>query len=182
MLNGSKLALALGVSRQMVSLYRKDGRIQEEPGGGYNLDRVREQLGASLTPRRGSSAIKAESASKPRPAKRPMVHRGKAQVATTHPDAEGKSKAELEKEVLAERVRRERIRNDREEGMLVLAEEVSAATESRFRADAQALLGWPRQVGATLAAELGVPERIFFDVLDREVRKFMKSRAMVESE
>jgi hypothetical protein len=57
------------------------------------------------------------------------------------------------------------------------AEEVKAATEARFREDAQAFLDWPSRVAAEMAAELGIEERFLHTALDRAVRQFMRERS-----
>jgi hypothetical protein len=181
-LNGKQLAAELGVSPPMIVKYLKAGKITRGDGGLFDLDVVRQQLAHNNGSWSRGSMSRGLRHEKPAPAEGSITkHRPAATRATSPSPVDGAdySKTEWEKFALAERVRQARLKNDQLEGSLVDKEEVAAATEARIRADAQALLGWPKQVAATLAAELGLTERQLFVVLDREVRKFMKQRSMV---
>ncbi len=65
------------------------------------------------------------------------------------------------------------------EGTLVDANEIASATEARFRADAEALMDWPGQVSADLAAEFDLDAHSLHLALDKAVRAFMRDRSMV---
>ena len=55
----------------------------------------------------------------------------------------------------ATKLKREQLKLKQLEGSLVDAEQIKSETESRFRADAEALLNWPARIAAEFAAELG---------------------------
>lgn len=192
MLNGRQLAAELGVSPPMIVKYKATGKIRPLPNGLFDLDECRASLGHTLgtkqggVPRRGDRAeakvvapviVAPIVAEKPR--KPAIVAKPKRAVAVkqVEPSRE-QSKADLEREALSERIRRDRLRNDKEERRLVDRGEVESATEARFRADAEALLNWPLLVHREVAAELGSEERTTRLVLEKYVRQFMTERSM----
>lgn len=192
MLNGKQLAAELGVSPPMIVKYKAAGRIRPLPNGLFDLDECRASLSHTLgakqggVPRRGDRAKPKEPAPvvaapvvEMKPRKAPAAAKPKRVVAAkrVEPSRE-QSKADLEREALMERIRRDRLRNDKEERRLVDRSEVEAATESRFRADAEALLNWPLIVHREVAAELGSDERTTRLVLEKYVRQFMTERSM----
>ncbi len=177
LLSGAKLAAKLGVSPPMVTKYKREGKIQEEPGGGYILKKVKSQLANTLGSKQGGVPRRGD--------REPNRSRTAPETKSPHPkrrstsDANSVSKADLEKQALAERIRRERLRNDQLEGILVNRAEVEAATEARFRADAESLLDWPASIAPDLAAELGTDERQTHAALEKYVRQFMQERSML---
>lgn len=207
MLNGKQLAAELGVSPPMVVKYLAAGKISRGADGLFDLDSCRASLGNTLgekrggVPRRGdrpavfqpmavekppkpvkvAKVAKADPAPKvvevPSPKPAAVLKRRAAKVES---DPNLVSKADLEKQALAERIRRDRLRNDKEERRLVDRAEVESATEARFRADAEALLNWPLLVHREMAAELGVEERMMRLALDKFVRRFMTERSMAK--
>jgi hypothetical protein len=86
---------------------------------------------------------------------------------------------EIQTALDAVKLKREKLRLKQLEGSLVDADEISSATEARFRGDAEALLNWPARVSAEIAAELGTDERLTHAALDKYVRQFMRERSMV---
>jgi hypothetical protein len=82
------------------------------------------------------------------------------------------------------RLRRERVKAELDElelarrrGDLVPAAAMIEATESRARAERDALLNWPGRISATLAAALKIPERRLRRHLDAAVREFLRERS-----
>lgn len=195
MLNGKQLAAELGVSPPMIVKYKAAGKIQPLPNGLFDLAACRASLGHTLgskqggVPRRGDR-VEAKKAIAPvvvlpivekKPRKLAAVAKPKPAVVVQkiEPSKE-QSKADLEREALSERIRRDRLRNDKEERRLVDRAEVESATEARFRADAEALLNWPLLVHREVAAELGSEERTTRLVLEKHVREFMTGRSMAK--
>lgn len=136
-------------------------------------------------PRRGDRAKPKEPAPvaaapvvEMKPRKAPAAKPKRVVAAKRVEPSREQSKADLEREALMERIRRDRLRNDKEERRLVDRSEVEAATEARFRADAEALLNWPLIVHREVAAELGSDERTTRLVLEKYVRQFMTERSM----
>ena len=194
MLNGKQLAAELGVSPPMIVKYKAAGRIQPLPNGLFDLEACRLMLGHTLGSKQGGVPRRGDRV-KPK-AVAPVVvtpivekkPRKLAAVAKPKPTVVGQkiepsreqSKADLEREALSERIRRDRLRNDKEERRLVDRAEVESATEARFRADAEALLNWPLLVHREVAAELGSEERTTRLVLEKYVREFMTGRSMAK--
>lgn len=178
----------------MIVKYKAAGRIQPLPNGLFDLAACRESLSHTLgskqggVPRRGDR-VEAKKAVAPvvvpivekKPRKLAVVAKPKPAVIVQkiEPSKE-QSKADLEREALSERIRRDRLRNDKEERRLVDRAEVESATEARFRADAEALLNWPLLVHREVAAELGSEERTTRLVLEKYVRQFMTGRSMAK--
>jgi hypothetical protein len=195
MLNGKQLAAELGVSPPMVVKYKAAGRIRPLANGLFDLDECRASLSHSLgakqggVPRRGDrvaakpvAPVAVAPVVEPKPRKLAAVAKPKrAAIAKQVEPSREQSKADLEREALLERIRRDRLRNDKEERRLVDRAEVESATEARFRADAEALLNWPLLVHREVAAELGSEERTTRLVLEKYVRQFMTERSMAKS-
>jgi hypothetical protein len=192
----------------MVVKYLAAGKISRGADGLFDLDSCRASLGNTLgekrggVPRRGDRPVtfqpvavekqpkpvkpvkvaKADSAPKVVEVLRPKpVAVAKRQAAKTEADPNLVSKADLEKQALAERIRRDRLRNDKEERRLVDRAEVESAIEARFRADAEALLNWPLLVHREMAADLGVEERMVRLALEKYIRQFMTERSMAKA-
>lgn len=149
MLTPTQLAAALGVSKQMISLYKRDSKITPNAEGLYDLETARRQLAQNLgskkggVPRRGQSVTVPPAAAKGTPAKRNSAP-------PRDPQAVGRfdhiSKADLEKAALFEQIRRKKRENDVEEGKLIKAEDAVEA--------------WGRMITSTRATILLVPDKL----------------------
>jgi len=87
------------------------------------------------------------------------------------------SKNDLDKKVLTERHEKLRLENAARRGELVEAVDVEHFQFQRASAERDALLNWPAQISAGLAAKLGLVDRELFIELDAEVRKFLEARS-----
>lgn len=154
----------------MIIKYRRAGKIQPNPEGGYDLAECRARLADTLGAKTGGSPRRDGGKTVASPAPPPAAKRQRV-------SAEDLSKADLEKHALAERVRRDRLRNDREERNLVDAKEVESAIDARFGAERDAWLDWPDAICAEFAAEAGVAERLMHDLLAKYVRRHLADRS-----
>lgn len=183
LLSGAKLAAELGVSPAQVSHYKSACKITEEPGGGWDLEKVRTQLAANLStkqggvPRRGERAQMAQAANTPER----VTPKQPRPIASAEAPPAG-SIADLELQERAERVRDKRLRNDEREGKLVDRDEWESRTEARFSAEKEALLNWPAGVAIEIAADLGVEERAVHRILDLKIREYLQRRSHTKAE
>ena len=175
-LGATALAKALGTSRQMIYQYEREGKLKR-PTGGYTVDDARAQLADTLGSKRGGVPRRGG------PAPVPQAHQmgcRKAMLTESEvpPEINELSKSDLERMLLAERIRRERLANDEQERILIPAGEVRAAQTERATAEREALLNWPSSgIAAELAAKFGSSERDMFLALDVEVRRYLQSRS-----
>lgn len=88
-----------------------------------------------------------------------------------------KDKLALEKEKLVAQIEELELKNARERGSLVKADEVLSAQTQRAEAERESWLNWPAQVSSTLAAHLGLSEREVFLALDAAVRAHLEKRS-----
>jgi len=128
MLGPSALAIELGISRQMVYQYRSEGKITPDASGKYDLDTVRRQLASNLGTKRGGVPRRGERQKLTAAPKSHMVahHAPPATDEESGTEFNGKSKSDLEKAVLAEKLRKEKRENDVGEGKLVEVAKVNA--------------------------------------------------------
>ncbi len=175
MLGPTALAAALGISRQMVYQYLREGKITRTDGQ-FDLETVRRQLAQNLgskqggSPKRGKPAPPVSYDAAPAVSARteagrqvlvemePQPHGGslKREHAIDDADAPEGSKADLEKKLLAERVEKAKLDNSARKKILIDAADTAqvwgnAITLARNRA---VLL--PGELASKLAAESDV--------------------------
>jgi hypothetical protein len=92
-------------------------------------------------------------------------------------DQEPTTLAEAKRAVEITKAKRARLLFKKLEGSLVDVEEMKAATEGRFKQDAEAILNWPSRISGELAGELNVEEHLVYTVLSKHVRQFMLERS-----
>jgi hypothetical protein len=168
MLGPSALAKALGISRQMVYQYERDGKITRGAGG-FDLEAVRAQLAHNLGEKRGGSPKRGNPAT-PEPAvsrdasqvrpgivleAEPQPHGGwlRREHAIEDLDAPEGSKADLEKQLLAERVEQKRRDNEKESGKLIDADEAEKAWGDMVTTSRNKALMLPSELAPKLALE-----------------------------
>jgi hypothetical protein len=159
LLTVAEYAASIGIEKSVIYKQVKQGKITCTDGV-IDPERANAERAASVT-------------------KRQVAHRHATHATRTTPiefPAPG-SKAEFERAVARERAEKLRLENEVTRGVLVNAGEVESRMESRFRAEAEALLAWPSGVSAEMAAELGIPEHMMATALNRFVRAFMTERS-----
>jgi hypothetical protein len=164
-----------------------------------NLHRstINRQIAAGLIPVHDGKVnpIEADTARRQNldPARRAGATKRKANAATVKPivveDAPecaaqesvesplSKDRLALEKEKLVQQIEELRLRNEREKGRLVLADEVFAAQFQRASAEKESWLNWPGRVAAGIAAQLCISEHELYTCLDQAVRAHLTERS-----
>ncbi len=188
----NEAARYFGVSRQGLNRARETGAIQYEPDDTVDIAKVaRTEWG------RKHLAMK-DGGGDPPPAaepeqKIPVRSERLAALIGASPESssqlDGKlppilqlDKIQLDKLLQAERIRRMQLENKARTGELVNKMELMGLLEKRIRRDAEAILNWPAQVSAMMAADLGVDDRQMYTVLMKYVKEFMRSRSKTKNE
>lgn len=169
MLGPTALAAALGISRQMVYQYEREGKIQRRDGK-FDLEEVRRQLAANLgtkqggPPRKGMPAVPAPAAGRrieielePQPhggsLKREHAIEDELGANFLEENAPAGSKVDLEKKLLAERFRRARLQNDQSERILIDADEAMKAWGNMITTARNKALMLPSELSRKVAYE-----------------------------
>ncbi|WP_426954128.1 hypothetical protein [Muricoccus radiodurans] len=159
-----EVARQLGLSHTALQKAVRSGRIAEEPGGGWDLERVRARLTASADPARrpvpttplpGSTSIPTGEGSMPR-------------TGTTFSDAR------TAHEILKAQERR--LRLDERRGKLIDKARALLLVHRLAREERDAILAWPARVAAELAAELGVDPHRLQTLMDSRLRQHLSER------
>jgi hypothetical protein len=150
-------ARRLGLSHTALQKAQRAGRIAPEPGGGWDLEKVRARLAASGDPVRTTAAAVAPD---PLPA----------------PAAAGQSfhNARTANEVLKAQERR--LRLDERRGQLVDKRRALLLVHRLAKEERDAIFAWPARVAAEMAAELGVDAHRLQTMMDARLRQHLAER------
>lgn len=157
-------ARRLGLSHTALQKAARAGRIAPEPGGGWDVEKVRARLAASGDPARrpmaASPPVQGAAGSEPLPA----------------PAAGGASfhSARTANEVLKAQERR--LRLDERRGQLVDKRRALLLVHRLAKEERDAILAWPARVAAEMAAELGVDAHRLQTMMDARLRQHLAER------
>ena len=162
-----EVARRLGVSHTALQKAAQAGRIAPEPGGGWDVEKVRARLAASSDPTRTTAAMVA-----PRPPTAPRP------VPTMEPlpgaAASGFHNARTANEVLKAQERKLRLEERR--GQLVDKARALLLVHRLAKEERDAILAWPARVAAEMAAELGVDAHRLQTMMDARLRAHLAER------
>ena len=186
-----------GISRQAAHKRVRSGKVRLNESGLIDAEQASEHWRANrdcLQQQRGAAAV-AERDEINRPIAAPVAALAPRPVRLPDPVApEPIAAPELELDsrsieladntTLAEsqriqallKARRQKLEQELAEGKLVEASTIAIQIETRARSERDALLNWPAQVAAELAAEFGMDERILHSRIDALIRKFLAAR------
>jgi hypothetical protein len=165
-----EVARRLGVSHTALQKAAHAGRIAPEPGGGWDVEKVRARLAASGDPARKTAAMAA-----PQPQARPPPPAAPDPL----PRAAGGTfhDARTANEVLKAQERRLRI--DERKGRLVDKARALMLVHRLAKEERDAILAWPARVAAEMAAELGVDAHRLQTLMDARLREHLAERTAV---
>ena len=154
-----EVARRLGISHTALQKAAQAGRVAPEPGGGWDVDKVRAGLAASSDPVRKTAAMVSPEPAQPSP---PPAQPRPAFVAPPMPEplptpsAAGSSfhNARTANEMLKAQERK--LRLDERRGQLVEKARALMLVHRLAKEERDAILAWPARIAAELAAELGV--------------------------
>ncbi len=165
-----ELAQALGVSEGAIRKAEKSGRIQREPDGSWNPERVRSQWGRNTDPakQRGSR----REGMKPVPetainSVRETVHE------TGQPPGASGTYMQARTADMVMRAQHRKIELERLKESLVSKEAYNAKVFKLARQLRDMIQNWPSRVAPEMAAELGVDTHLMHVALDRYVRELL---------
>lgn len=169
-----ELARQLGLSHTAVQKAAQAGRIAPEPGGGWELERVRERLAASADPAR--SAHPPRTAAPPHSVPAPNLSPTSPdppvpRAGTTFADAR------TAHEILKAQERR--LRLDERRGKLIDKARALLLVHRLAREERDAILAWPARCTAELAADLAVDPHRLQTLLDARLRQHLTERQNV---
>ncbi len=176
-----EVARRLGVSHTALQKAAQSGRIAQEPGGGWNVEKVRAQLAASSDPVRKTAAMVAPAPA-PTPTSPPPTPPRPAFVAPPMPEplpppsAGGSSfhNARTANEMLKAQERK--LRLDERRGQLVEKARALILVHRLAKEERDAILAWPARVAAELAVELGVDAHRLQTMMDARLRQHLAER------
>lgn len=173
-----EVARRLGVSHTALQKAAQSGRIAQEPGGGWDVDKVRAQLAASSDPVRKTAAMVAPAPAQPSPppsSPRPFVAPPMPEPLPP-PSAGGSSfhNARTANEMLKAQERK--LRLDERRGQLVEKARALMLVHRLAKEERDAILAWPARVAAELAAELGVDAHRLQTLMDARLRQHLAER------
>lgn len=173
-----EVARRLGVSHTALQKAAQSGRIAQETGGGWDVDKVRAQLAASSDPVRKTAAMVAPAPAQPSPPPtmpRPFVAPPMPEPLPT-PSAGGSSfhNARTANEMLKAQERK--LRLDERRGQLVEKARALMLVHRLAKEERDAILAWPARVAAELAAELGVDAHRLQTLMDARLRQHLAER------
>ena len=176
-----EVARRLGISHTALQKAAQAGRIAQEPGGGWDVEKVRARLAASSDPARKTSAMVAPvpvqpSPSPPPPPARPAVVAPPIPEPLPTPSAGGSSfhNARTANEMLKAQERK--LRLDERRGQLVEKARALTLVHRLATEERDALLAWPARLAAELAAELGVDAHRLQTLMDARLRQHLAER------
>jgi len=185
LVNQAEYARLHGVSRKTVTQWKAKGLLVFSKGKvdvrksdqrleGHGLGRYRGDTqpsgGSEVTPGGNAGAQKQDAASRPK-----KGDDGAPLDLSKPPEDWSYAEALRRKEI--ELVRKHELQRRVTEGELVPRAEVEKENFAIARQERDALLGWPAQISAVMAAELGVDPGLLSAVLERYVRDFLINRA-----
>lgn len=166
-------ARRLGVSHTALQKAQRAGRIAPEPGGGWDVEKVRARLAASGDPARTMPAVPPPA---PSPAAAPASCTAAAPDPLPAPAAGGASfhSARTANEVLKAQERR--LRLDERRGQLVDKRRALLLVHRLAKEERDAVLAWPARAAAEMAAELGVDAHRLQTLMDAALRRHLAGR------
>jgi hypothetical protein len=173
------VARRLGVSHTALQKAQRAGRIAQEPGGGWDVEKVRARLAASSDPARKTATIVAPVAAQPSPPSappRPAVVAPPMPEPLPTPSAGGSSfhNARTANEMLKAQERK--LRLDERRGQLVEKARALMLVHRLAKEERDAILAWPARIAAELAAELGVDAHRLQTLMDARLRQHLAER------
>jgi hypothetical protein len=166
-------ARRLGLSHTALQKAAQAGRIRPEPGGGWDVEKLRAQLAASADPARLTSpSLPSASTESGEPAAGDTL--GTPGLAGGRPGGATFHDARTANEVLKAQGRRLEI--DERRGRLVDKARALLLVHRLAREERDAILAWPARIAAELAAELAVDAHRLQLLLDQRLRIHLAER------
>jgi hypothetical protein len=172
-----EVARRLGISHTALQKAAQSGRIAQEPGGGWNVEKVRASLAASSDPARKTAAMVAPVPAQPSPPPpRPAIVAPPLPEPLPTPSAGGSSfhNARTANEMLKAQERK--LRLDERRGQLVEKARALMLVHRLAKEERDAILAWPARIAAELAAELGVDAHRLQTLMDARLRQHLAER------
>ena len=174
-----EVARRLGISHTALQKAAQAGRIAQEPGGGWDVEKVRARLAASSDPARKTAAMVAPvpaQPSPPPPPPRPAFVAAPLPEPLPAPSAGGSSfhNARTANEMLKAQERK--LRLDERRGQLVEKARALMLVHRLAKEERDAILDWPARIAAELAAELGVDAHRLQTLMDARLRQHLAER------
>ena len=176
-----EVARRLGISHTALQKAAQSGRIAQEPGGGWDVEKVRARLAASSDPARKTAAMVAPvpvqpPPSPPPPPPRPAFVAPPLPEPLPTPSAGGSSfhNARTANEMLKAQERK--LRLDERRGQLVEKARALMLVHRLAKEERDAILAWPARIAAELAAELGVDAHRLQTLMDARLRQHLAER------
>lgn len=174
-----EVARRLGISHTALQKAAQAGRIAQEPGGGWDVEKVRSRLAASSDPARKTAAMVAPVPVQPSPPSappRPAVVAPSIPEPLPTPSAGGSSfhNARTANEMLKAQERK--LRLDERRGQLVEKARALMLVHRLAKEERDAILAWPARIAAELAAELGVDAHRLQTLMDARLRQHLAER------
>ena len=173
-----EVARRLGISHTALQKAAQAGRIAQEPGGGWDVEKVRARLAASSDPARKTAAMVAPVPAQPPPpaAARPAFVTPSMPEPLPTPSAGGSSfhNARTANEMLKAQERK--LRLDERRGQLVEKARALMLVHRLAKEERDAILAWPARIAAELAAELGVDAHRLQTLMDARLRQHLAER------
>lgn len=183
-LSARAIAPKLGVSHTAVNKAAARGRIPREPDGTFDLEKVRPAWDANVDihqQKRGNAKPQEFSGTRhPRVDGADSEHTPIGESPSIPPSEGTLAWVELERAKIKLEV--ERMQFDEQKGKLIQADQIERQIEERAATEKQALLNWPSRVSPTIAAELGVDERLVRKALDDHICEFLTERSRVPTD
>lgn len=155
-----EVARRLGISHTALQKAQRNGRIAPEPGGGWDLAKVRASLVETSDPVRPTASLA------PSPA---------ATESTPTPAPPGNfQNARTANEMLKAQDRK--LRLDERRGQLVDKARALTLVHRLAQEERDAILGWPARVAAEMAAQLGVDAHQLQKLMDARLREHLNQR------
>jgi hypothetical protein len=171
-------ARRLGLSHTALQKAAQAGRIHPEPGGGWDVEKLRAQLAASGDPARQARPFSPSAepllsmAESGEPAASDSL--GAAGPTGARPGGATFHEARTANEVL--KAQRRRLDIDEQRGRLVDKGRALLLVHRLAREERDAILAWPARIAAELAAELGVDAHRLQTLLDQRLRIHLAER------
>ena len=170
-----EVARQLGISHTALQKAAQSGRIAPEPGGGWDVDKVRAGLAASSDPVRKTAKL-VPPIPPPVPVPRPAMPAPPIEPPLPTPSAGGSSfhNARTANEMLKAQERK--LRLDERRGQLVEKARALILVHRLAKEERDAILAWPARIAAELAAELGVDAHRLQTLMDTRLRQHLAER------
>lgn len=174
-----EVARRLGISHTALQKAAQSGRIAQEPGGGWDVEKVRARLAASSDPARKTATMVAPLPVQPSPppaTPRPAFVAPPLPEPLPTPPTGGSSfhNARTANEMLKAQERK--LRLDERRGQLVEKARALMLVHRLAKEERDAILAWPARIAAELAAELGVDAHRLQTLMDTKLRQHLAER------